>query len=768
MIGAVVRRGSTSVKRPNQIHSKLKSRGETEVPPRINNMTKKEYSIELGGKTLTAEFNDLADQTNGAVMLRYGNTTVLATAVMGGLKDGDFFPLTVDYEERFYATGKILGSRFVRREGRPSTEAILSGRIVDRTIRPLFNQKIRNEVQVIITTLSIDQDDPDVVSVIAASLALGVSDIPWNGPVSAVRIGKDGNWLINPDFKAREEAGIVLEMVACGKDGMINMIEVGSKEVGEETVNEALARASTEIEKIQTWQKKIISEIGKPKAEVVLPEPTPGTKELFDQEIAPKLAKYVMNGKPGHEGIDEINKIWTELFTGKMVTGKEGTKEEGNLAMAQEIFEEAVNDLLHDEAIKNNRRADGRGMDEIRPLFAQAGGVSPILHGSGIFYRGGTHILSALTLGSPGDAQVIDGLIVQENKRFMHHYNFPPFSTGETGRVGNTNRRMIGHGALAEKALLPVIPAKDLFPYTIRIVSEAMASNGSTSMGSVCGSTLALMDGGVPIKAPVAGIASGLMMKNAQANSPAEYKVLTDIQGPEDHHGDMDFKVAGTREGITAVQMDVKVGGIPLKILAEAFEKAKAARFKILDVIQKEIAAPRAKISPNAPEIIVMKIKPDQIGLVIGTGGKTINEIRDVTHVDDITIEDDGSIFITGKNETAMKAKEIIFNMTREYLPGEKYDGEVVRMMDFGAFVKIGPNAEGLVHVSEIAPFRVERVETYLKEGDKVPVVVKEVDEKGRLNLSIKSANPDFFTKREETPKPMGDRGPRRDFKKRY
>ncbi len=718
-------------------------------------MNEKKYSIELGGKTLTAEFNDLADQANGSVMVRYGNTVVLATAVMGDMKDGDFFPLTVDYEERFYATGKILGSRFVRREGRPSTEAILSGRIVDRTIRPLFNQKIRNEVQVILTTLSIDQDDPDVVSVIAASLALGTSDIPWNGPVSAVRIGKDGDWLVNPDFKAREEAGVVLEMVACGKDGMINMIEVGSKEVGEDAMNEALKRASDEIEKIQVWQKTIIAEIGKKKAEVKLPEATPGTTELFGAEIAPKLATHVMSNKPGHEGINEINGMWTELFASKFP--------EGNTAMAQEVFEEAVNELLHEEAIKNDKRADGRGMDEIRPLFAKAGGLSPIIHGTGIFYRGGTHILSALTLGSPGDAQVIDALIVHEDKRFMHHYNFPPFSTGETGRVGNTNRRMIGHGALAEKALLPVIPAKEVFPYTIRIVSEAMASNGSTSMGSVCGSTLALMDGGVPIKAPVAGIASGLMMKNEN-----EYKVLTDIQGPEDHHGDMDFKVAGTREGITAVQMDVKVGGIPLKILAEAFEKAKTARFQILDVIQKELAAPRAKISPNAPEILVMKIKPDQIGLVIGSGGKTINEIRDATHVEDITIEDDGSIFITGKNETAAKAKEIIFNMTREYMPGEKFDGEVVRLMDFGAFVKIGPNAEGLVHVSEIAPFRVERVETYLKEGDKVPVAVKEVDEKGRLNLSIKQANQDFFTKREEVPKPPGDRGPRKDFRKRF
>ncbi|MFA6315474.1 MAG: polyribonucleotide nucleotidyltransferase [Candidatus Paceibacterota bacterium] len=715
-------------------------------------MTKKEFSIEVGGKMLVAEFNDLADQTNGAVMLRYGDTVVLATAVMSHEpKDGDFFPLTVDYEERFYATGRILGSRFMRREGRPSTEAILSGRIVDRTIRPLFNQKIRNEVQVVLTTLSIAEEDPDIVSVIAASLALGTSDIPWNGPVSAVRMIKKTDWQVNPTFIDREDATTVADMIACGKDGMINMIEVGSKEIDEVTVNAGLVAASNEIEKIQKWQKEVIEKIGKEKVVVTLPEATAGTKELFDKEISPKLSKYVMSGTPGKESMEEISGMWMKIF-------KENIPE-GNIAMAMEIFEEAVNELIHNKAIDSNERPDGRSMDQIRPLFARAGGISPILHGSGIFYRGGTHVMSVLTLGSPGDAQVIEGVTVAENKRFMHHYNFPPFSTGETGRMGGTNRRMIGHGALAEKALLPVIPEKERFPYTIRLVSEAFASNGSTSMGSVCGSTLALMDGGVPIKSPVAGIASGLMMR-----TPKEYKILTDIQGPEDHHGDMDFKVAGTRQGITAVQMDVKVGGIPLKILSEAFDKAKIARFKILDVIEKEIPAVRAKISPSAPEIIVMKIKPDQIGLVIGSGGKTINEIRDVTHVEDITIEDDGSIFITGKDGTAQKAKEIIYNMTREYLPGEKFEGEVVRLMDFGAFVKIGPNAEGLVHVSEIAPFRVERVETYIKEGDKVPVAVKEVDEKGRLNLSIKAANPTFFTKKEESPRPPANR----EFKKRY
>jgi polyribonucleotide nucleotidyltransferase len=704
-------------------------------------MIKKEYSLEVGSKKLIAEFNDLTDQAHGAVMLRYGDTIILATAVMGKEpKDGDFFPLTVDYEERFYATGKILGSRFMRREGKPSTEAILSGRIVDRTIRPLFNQKIRNEVQVVLTTLSIGEEDPDAISVIAASLALGISDIPWNGPASAVRIINNGSFVVNPNTKDRESAGVCLDMIACGKDGMINMIEVGSKEVSENIVNEGLSIASKEIENIQIWQKKIVAEIGKEKRKVELPVATIGTEELFNAEIAPKLKDYVFSG-PGKEKLEEISSEWMKIFNEKYP--------EGNTGMAMDIFEESVNELLHKEAIDNDVRPDGRGMDEIRPLFARAGGLSPIIHGSGMFYRGGTHVLSILTLGSPGDALVIDGLNAQEDKRFMHHYNFPPFSTGEVGRMGGTNRRMIGHGALAEKALLAVIPEKDAFPYTIRLVSEALASNGSTSMGSVCGSTLALMDGGVPIKAPVAGIASGLMMRDEN-----NYKILTDIQGPEDHHGDMDFKVAGTRNGITAIQMDVKVGGIPLKILSEAFEKAKIARYKILDVIEKEISNPRPKISPNAPEIIVMKIKPDQIGLVIGSGGKTINEIRDNTLVEDITIEDDGTIFITGKNETAQKAKDIIYGMTREYKPGEKFEGEVVRLMDFGAFVKIGPNAEGLVHVSEIAPFRVERVETYIKEGDKVPVAVKEVDEKGRLNLSIKSANPDFFTKKEEMPKP--------------
>ncbi len=702
-------------------------------------MTKKEYAVEVGGKVLTAEFTDLADQANGSVIVKYGNTTVLATAVMSyGEREGiDYFPLTVDYEERFYAAGQILGSRFMRREGRPSDEAILSGRVVDRTIRPLFPQYLRNEVQVVITILSIAEDDPDIPAVIGASLALGTSNIPWDGPVSAVRIGVlegENQYLVNPTYEFRQKAECVLDLTACGKDGMVNMIEVGAKEVGEAVAVKALELASAEIEKIQKFQEKIIKEIGKEKKRATKPLPPEGMAELFAAEIAPKLPSAVFSG-PGKHQISDLKIHWMKIYAEKFPGAKRG--------FADEHYEDAINDLIHEEAIENDRRPDGRGMDDLRPLFAKAGGISPILHGSGIFYRGGTHILSALTLGGPGDSQIIDGMEVQTKKRFLHHYNFPPFSTGETGRIGGMNRRMIGHGALAEKALLPVIPAKEVFPYTIRIVSEALASNGSTSMGSVCGSTLALMDAGVPIKAPVAGIASGLMM-SANYAKDKKYKVLTDIQGPEDHHGDMDFKVAGTTQGVTAVQMDVKVGGIPLSILAEAFEKAKNARLRILDVMTKEIAAPRPDISPNAPKIISIKIKPDQIGMVIGSGGKTINEIMEKT-LAEIDIEDDGTVFLTGKNGAAEAAKKIIEEMTHEYKPGERFDGEVTRLMEFGAFVRIGANAEGLVHISELASFRVDRVSDVVKEGDKVPVVVKEIDEKGRINLSIKRADPHFI-----------------------
>ena len=718
-------------------------------------MQKREFSIELGGKKLIAEFTDLAEQANGSLIIRYGNTTALVTATMSkGEKDMDFIPLTVDYEERFYAAGEILGSRFIRREGRPTDEAVLSGRIVDRTIRPLFDQRMRRDVQVVITILSIAEDDPDILAVIGASLALGVSDIPWNSPVSAVRIGKlkDANQLIiNPIYRDRQEnPEFEMDVVACGKDGLINMIEVGGKEVQEGVIVSALEEASKEIERLQAWQKTIVAEIGKKKQAVALPE-TPATlKQLFAEKIAPRMKEYVF-GQAGNARIYELKGEWMPIAKERFPGEKP--------SIADNLFEEEVNNLIHNEAIDNNRRPDGRGMDDVRTLFAKAGGISKILHGTGIFYRGQTHVLSVLTLGGPGDAQIIDNMEMHESKkRFLHHYNFPPFSTGETGRIGSTNRRMIGHGALAEKALLPVIPTMDKFPYTIRLVSEAFASNGSTSMGSVCGSTLALMDGGVPIIRPVAGIASGLMMRNPKSQAPdpkqntnsknqlPEYKILTDIQGPEDHHGDMDFKVAGTKAGVTAVQMDVKVDGVPIPILAEAFEKAKQARYQILEVLTKEISAPRPDISPLAPKIITVRVKKDQIGLVIGGGGKTINGIKEKTGVDAIDIEEDGTIFISGKEGSADKAAAMIEALTHEYKRGERAEGVVVKIAEFGAFVAIGDGgSEGLVHVSEIAPFRIDRVESVLHVGDKVPVVVKEIDERGRIKLSIKDADVNFI-----------------------
>lgn len=696
--------------------------------------------MDLNGRPLVAEFSDLVENAHGSVILKYGNTSILATAVISkdAKEGGDYLPLTVDYEEKFYASGQILGGRFMKREGKPSEEAILTGRVVDRTIRPLFDQWIRHEIQVVVTVLSIDQDDPDVLAVIAASLALGVSKIPFHGPVSAIRVGKhrtDG-FEINPTYTERENENFEIDLIACGKDGNINMIELGGDEAQESVIIDAMKRASEEIEKINAWQKKVIAEIGVAKLNLPAPVMPEEVKNLFATEIEPKLESYVMSGIPGGSKIGEIMDIWMKLAKEKLP--------DISSSFAEHLFEEKVDSLIHVQALTKNKRADGRGIDEIRPLFAQAGGISPILHGSGIFYRGGTHIFTALTLGGPSDAQLIDGMEESNSaKRFMHHYNFPPYSTGETGRMGGTNRRMIGHGALAEKALQPMIPKTEVFPYTIRLVSEAMASNGSTSMGSVCASTIALMDGGVPIKAPVAGIASGLMM-----DDKGNYKVLTDIQGPEDHYGDMDFKVAGTKNGVTAIQMDVKVSGVPIPALAEAFEKAKIARMKILDVILKEIAAPRTDISTNAPKIVMLKIKQDQIGLVIGSGGKTIKEIKEKTGAD-IDIEDDGTVYCTGKDGSAEKARDIIEAMTHEYKAGEKYTGEVTKITEFGAFVKIGlGNSEGLVHISEIAPFRVENVNTILKVGEKVPVVVKGVDERERISLSIKSADPDFAKKK--------------------
>jgi len=711
----------------------------------------------VGGKKLAAEFTDLAEQANGSVILRYGNTAVLATAVISAKTrdDIDYFPLTVDYEERFYAAGAILGSRFMRREGRPSEQAILSGRVVDRTIRPLFPQHIRNEVQVIITVLALDEEDPDAIAVNAASLALAVSDIPWHGPVAAVRIGKKetGDYIINPTYKEREAADMTLDILACGKDSTINMIEVGAKQVDEDTIAAGFVKATVEHDKILEWQKSIIAEIGKAKRDASKPELPQALLDLYNAEFAQKIKAIVFCGEAGKDSIHAAQDEWkaavealrSDLNSDALRSDLKDLKP----GVIKRFFEDKVDEEIHRGAVEDNMRADNRAFNEIRQLYAKAGGVSPILHGSGIFYRGGTHVFSALTLGGPGDSQVVDTMEEHDvKKRFMHHYNFPPYSAGETGRMGGLNRRMIGHGALAEKALHAVIPNAETFPYTIRLVSECLASNGSTSMGSVCASTLALMDGGVPILAPVAGIAMGLMTH--EGNN----KVLTDIQGPEDEYGGMDFKVAGTKNGVTAIQLDIKLDGIPVPVLVEALAGAKAARLQILDVITKEIPTTREHISERAPEILTMRVKPDQIGLVIGGGGKTINGIRDLTGVTDITIEDDGSVFITGKGGSAAKAKAMIEALVKEYKPGEVYDGEVTRLMDFGAFVRIGPgkDAEGLVHVSEVAPFRIDKISAAVAVGDKVRVMIKEIDEKGRINLSIKAADPEFAARKGLTP----------------
>lgn len=700
-------------------------------------MKKKEYSIEIGGKTLNVIFSDLTEQAHGSVILKYGETTVLATACMSHDKQEGlgFFNLTVDYIEKFYAVGKILGSRFMHREGKPSEDAILACRVIDRTLRPLFDQSIRHAVQIIVTVLSVDEEDPTILAINAASLALSVSNIPWAGPIGAVRIGKydDNSLKINPIQSLRmNDEQYQFDLTICGKNGNINMIEASAHEIEEGDLVEAFKIASEEITKLENFQKKIVAEIGIPKRVIEKEEISAESIKLFNEKILPQMESALFAGA-GKKKIDELHNVWNKMI-------KENFPNRNDFTLEDNLFDETENNILHKKAIEENKRADGRAMDELRDLFVQAGGLSSILHGSGIFYRGGTHVLSVLTLGGPEEKLLIDGMQGEVNKRFMHHYNFPPYSSGEVGRIGTTNRREIGHGALAEKALAMVLPSVSDFPYTMRLVSESMASNGSTSQASICASSIALMDGGVPIKAPVAGVAMGLMYENDD-----KYKILTDIQGPEDHHGDMDFKVAGTREGVTAIQLDVKVEGVPIKILAEAMMQSKKARIAILDKIEKEISAPRAQISPNAPKILIIKIKPDQIGMVIGGGGKTIKDIKEKTGAE-ITIEDDGTVYLTGKDDKALKAKKIIEEMTHEFKIGEILKGEVIKLADFGVFVRLNPFVDGMVHISEMAPFRVQKISDIIKEGMIVPVKVIKVDrEQGKISLSIKEADKNFF-----------------------
>jgi polyribonucleotide nucleotidyltransferase len=704
-------------------------------------MNKKEYSVEVGEKTYTAIFSDLANQAHGSVMLKCGETVMMATAARSSEKSTtSWFNLTVDYLEKFYATGKILGGRYRKREGRPSDESILVGRVVDRTLRPLFDTNFEYGVQIMITVLAIDETvDTTTMAVNAASLALAVSEIPWNGPVGAVRLGEyKGQKHINVHESVRRE-GYDFDLTVCGKDGKLNMIESSAYQTKEEDISKSFEESLSFTTAFESWQKDIVKDMGKEKMSVTKPVIPEVVTQAFNNEMVPKLAD-AMFSEPGtpksvrSAKTQELSRVWKKRLAELMP--------DENTKAAFEMLDHKMDDVLHDAAIDENKRSDGRDMVTVRPLYAQAGGVSTVLHGSGIFYRGGTHVLSTLTLGGPEDKELVENMEMQGERRFMHHYNFPPYSVGETGRGSFTSRREVGHGFLAQKALEVVLPDETEFPYTIRVVSESVASNGSTSQASICGMTLALMDGGVPIKAPVAGIAMGLMYR-----SENEYKVLTDIQGPEDHHGDMDFKAAGTRNGVTAIQMDVKLEGVTPKILIESLEAARVARMGILDVIEKEISSPRAEISASAPKILMTQINPEKIGMVIGGGGKTINEIREKTGTE-ITIEEDGRIFITGMGEGPAKAKDIIAMMTKEWKIGDEAKALIDSIKDFGAFAKLDEYTEGMIHISEIGGFRVEKVSEYLKEGDIVPVKIIKV-ENGKIGLSIKQADKDFIKQKE-------------------
>jgi len=696
-------------------------------------MDSKKWSLQIGGRILEVETGLLAGQANGAVTVRYGDTVVLAAAVMSktASKVSGYFPLMVDFEERYYAAGKIKGSRFIKREGRPSDDAILSGRAVDRTIRPLFNHRMRNDVQIVVTVLSYDgENDPDIVSIIASSTALSISNIPWAGPVAAVRIGRiNGELILNPVNGELAEGD--LDLLLSGTKDKINMIECGSREVPEEEMIEAFAFGQEAIKKIATFIEEIQKEIGKEKSAPALIQ---GSSE-FENKIKEILiseglaeALYDKNKKVIEEKIkviqEKIENFIKETYPEEIDKLKE---------VAEIVLEEISDEIVHENILKKERRPDGRKLDEIRHIECKVG-ILPRTHGTGLFTRGETQALTVTTLGSPGDQQIIDTMEVDTKKRYIHHYNFPPYSVGETRPMRGPGRREIGHGALAEKALIPVLPIKEEFPYTIILVSEILSSNGSSSMASTCGSTLSLMDAGVPIKKPVSGIAMGIIVGKNE-----DFKILTDIQGLEDHYGDMDFKVAGTDFGITAMQMDVKLDGVTLDMLKAVLNQSRRNRLEIIEKITSVIPSPRKEMSQYAPRIIIMKINPDKIRNVIGTGGKIINEIIDETGVQ-IDIEDDGSIFITSPDEaSAEKARKWIDNLTHEVKAGEVFNAKITRIMNFGAFAEILPGQEGLIHISEISDRRIEKVEDVLKIGDIMPVKVKEIDTQGRINLSAKA-----------------------------
>ncbi|MFC0188849.1 polyribonucleotide nucleotidyltransferase [Fictibacillus aquaticus] len=684
---------------------------------------KRIFSMDWAGRTLTFEIGELAKQANGAVFVRYGDTAVLSAAVASKEpKNLSFFPLTINYEERLYAVGKIPGG-FIKREGRPSEKAILASRLIDRPIRPLFADGFRNEVQVVSTVMSVDQNcSSEMAAMIGSSLALSISDIPFDGPIAGVTIGRiDGEFIVNPTIEQNEKSDI--QLVVAGTKHAINMVEAGALEVPEEIMLEAIMFGHEEIKKLIAFQEQIVAEVGKEKMAVQLYELDADLVEEVRgfSENDVKEAVKVVEKHARQAALDEVKESLVSRYE----------EDEEKIPKVKEILQKLIKEEVRRLILKDKVRPDGRKINEIRPLSSQVG-ILARTHGSGLFTRGQTQALSICTLGALGDVQVLDGLGVEESKRFMHQYNFPPFSVGETGFMRGPGRREIGHGALGERAIEAVIPNEEEFPYTIRLVSEVLESNGSTSQASICASILALMDAGVPIKAPVAGIAMGLV------SDGEDVTVLTDIQGMEDHLGDMDFKVAGTDKGVTALQMDIKISGITREILEEALTQAKEGRMHILNSMTSTIDKPRGTLSQFAPKIISMKINPDKIRDVIGPSGKIINKIIEETGVK-IDIEQDGSVFIASTNEEMnQKAKKIIEDIVREVQVGEYYVGKVKRIEKFGAFVELFSGKDGLVHISELAEERIGKVEDVVKLGDEIMVKVTEIDNQGRVNLSRK------------------------------
>ncbi|MFW0837379.1 MAG: polyribonucleotide nucleotidyltransferase [Candidatus Komeilibacteria bacterium] len=709
------------------------------------------FTREIAGRTLTIETGLLAGQAGGSCTVRYGDTVVLAAACASDKpKEGqDFFPLTVDYEEKFYAAGRIKGSRWIKREGRPSEEAVLTARLIDRSIRPLFSEEERREVQVTITVLSLDQqNDPDMPALIAASCALAMSPMPWNGPVAGMKVGRiENQWVLNPTYEALDKSD--LDLIVVGSKEQVVMIEAGAKEIKEADAAAAIAFGHKHIGTAIDLINEVVKAAGKQKQsttidlsdeEVAIQDKIKNkVKEYLTQHDLTKLfaadkSKLKTNIENLKNGLDEILKADNEINKEERAQG---------VAMLNQHIDEAARDLT-----LAGTRVDGRGYDDVRPLDAKVG-ILPRTHGSGLFTRGETQVLSIVTLAGPGAEQYLDNIEDEgvTKKRYMHHYNFPGYSVGEVKRAASTNRREIGHGALAEKALVPVLPDKEDFPYTIRVVSEVMSSNGSSSQASICGSTLALMDAGIPIKKAVAGIAMGLI---TNPKNTEDYRVLTDIQGFEDHAGDMDFKVAGTKDGITALQLDIKLNGISPKVISETLDKAKIAREKILDVMTQAIDQPRTELSKYAPRIETLHIDPEQIRDVIGPGGKIINEIIEKTGVE-IDIEQDGTVLITSTDAAgAEKAIDIIKGITKKVKVGEEYEGEVIQIMtdrnrgnEIGAIVQILPNKDGMIHISNLSNEHVAKVSDIVKIGDKIKVKVVEVDEeRGRIGLSHKEYMP--------------------------